>query len=68
MSSFYLICLAHEGHIGTDRCLLIGQCATPLRQIAKDLLNAVSHMHDNTWHIAFDKPVGGTGHAHVASN
>ena len=43
-------CLAHAGCIGTDRSLLTGHDVLLLKQIARDLLHAVSHRHDNTWH------------------
>ena len=50
----------HAGHIGTDRSLLTGHNALLLRQIARDLLYALSHRHDNTW-MAFGEQVVGTG-------
>ena len=37
-----LICSAHAGYIGTDRSLLTGHDALLLRQIARDLLHALS--------------------------
>ena len=52
--------LAHAGHIGTDRSLLMGHNALRLRQIVRDLLHALSHRHDNTW-TAFVEPVVNTG-------
>ena len=36
--------------VGTDRSLLMGHNALLLRQIARDLLHAISHRHDTTWH------------------
>ena len=53
-------CSAHAGHIGTDRSLLTGHNALLLRQIARDLLHALSHRHNNTW-TAFVEPVVSTG-------
>ena len=53
-------CLAHAGHIGTDRSLLTGHDALLLRQIARDLLHALSHRHDDTW-TAFVEPFVNTG-------
>ena len=50
----------HAGHIGTDRSLLTGHNALLLRQIARDLLHALLHSHNNTW-TAFFEPVVGTG-------
>ena len=44
------ICWAHAGYTGTDRSLLIGHNALLLRQIARGLLDALSHRHDDTWH------------------
>ena len=35
---------------GTDRSLQMGHNALPLRHIAGNLLNVLSHRHDNTWH------------------
>ena len=52
--------LTHAGHIGTDRSLLTGHNALLLRQIARDLLHALLHRHNNTW-TAFFEPVVGTG-------
>ena len=40
--------------------LLIGHDALLLRQIARDLLHALSNRHDSTW-TAFGEPVVGTG-------
>ena len=42
-------CSAYVGYIGTDRSLLTGHDAVLLQQIARDLLHALSHRHDNTW-------------------
>ena len=53
-------CLAHAGHIRTDRSLLMGHDALLLRQIARDLLHASLHRHNDTW-TAFFEPVVGTG-------
>ena len=53
-------CLAHAGHIGTDRSLLTGHDDLLLQQIARDLLHASSHRHDYTW-TAFVEPVFSTG-------
>ena len=39
----------HAGHIGTDRSLLTGHNALLSRQIARDLLHALLHRHNNTW-------------------
>ena len=52
--------LTHAGHIETDRSLLTGHNALLLRQIARDLLHALLHRHNNTW-TAFFEPVVGTG-------
>ena len=41
-------CSSHTGHKGTDRSLLTGHDALLLRQIARDLLHALSNRHDNT--------------------
>ena len=43
-------CSAHADYIGTDRSLLTEHNAPLLRHIARDLLHALSHKHDNTWH------------------
>ena len=43
-----------------DRDLLTGHDALLLRQMAGDLLHALSHRHDSTW-TAFGEPVVGTG-------
>ena len=43
----------HAGHIGTDRSPLTGQNALLLRQIARDLLHALLHRHNNTWTAFF---------------
>ena len=40
-------CSTHAGYIGTDRSLLMGHNALLLRQIARDLLPALSHRHDD---------------------
>ena len=53
-------CLAHAGHIGTDRSLLTEYDALFLRQIARDLSHAFLHRHNNTW-TAFGEPVVSTG-------
>ena len=45
--------LAHAGHIGTDRSLLTGHNPLLLRQIARDLLHALLHRHNNTWTAFF---------------
>ena len=58
--SYYHPCLTHAGHIGTDRSLLTGHNALLLQQIARDLLHASLHRHDDTW-TAFFEPVVGTG-------
>ena len=43
------VCLfAHAGSIWTDRSLLTGHDALLLRQIARDILLALSHRHDYT--------------------
>ena len=34
---------------GTNRSLLTGSDALPLRQIARDLLHVLSHRYDSTW-------------------
>ena len=52
--------LAHAGHIGTDRSLLTEYDALLLGQIARDLLHASLHRHNDTW-TAFFEPVVGTG-------
>ena len=52
--------MAHAGYIGTDRSLPTGYSAILLRQIARDLLHALSDRHDNTW-MAFVEPVINTG-------
>ena len=44
----------HAGYIGN------GHDALLLRQIARDLLHALSHRHDYTW-TAFGEPVVSTG-------
>ena len=49
----------HAGHLGTDKSLLTGHNALLFRQIARDLLHALSHRHDKTW-TAFGEPVVGT--------
>ena len=53
-------CSAHAGHIGTDRSLLTGYDTLLLRQIARDLVHALSHRHDSKW-TTFGEPVIGTG-------
>ena len=60
IESYLRPCLAHAGHIGTDRSLLMGHNALLLRQIARDLLHASLHRHNDTW-TAFFVPVIGTG-------
>ena len=46
----FVVFESYAGHIGTDRSLLIGHDALLLQQIAGDLLHALSHRCDNTWH------------------
>ena len=46
--------------IGTDRGLLLGHDALLSRQMARDLLHALSHKHDNT-RMIFGEPVIITG-------
>ena len=46
-------CVAHAGHIGTDRSLLMGHDALRLQQIAEDIVHAVSHRYDNTWQVCW---------------
>ena len=60
IESYLRPCLAHAGHRGTDRSLLTGHDALLLRQIARDLLHASLHRHNDTW-TAFFEPVVGTG-------
>ena len=50
-----LVCRLYT-RVGTDRSLLTGHDALLLRQIARDLLHALSHRHDYTW-TAFVEPV-----------
>ena len=52
-------CSAQAGYIGTNRSLLTGHNTLLLQQIARDLLHALSHRHNNTL-TAFGEPVGGT--------
>ena len=40
--------------IGTDRSLLTGHNTLLLRQIARDLLHALLHRHNNTWTAFFE--------------
>ena len=47
-------------YIGTDRSLPMGHDAPLLWQMARDLLHALAHRHDNTW-MALGEPVVGTG-------
>ena len=47
-------------YIGTVRGLLTGHDVLLLQQIARDVLHALTHRHDNTW-AAFVEPVIGTG-------
>ena len=67
-TGYSFVCLYHinvpvqhnyAGYIGTDRSLLMGHDALLLRHIAMDLLHALSHRHDNTWH-GFVEPVAST--------
>ena len=60
IESYLCPCLAHAGHVGTDRSLPTGHDALLLRQIARDLLHALLHRHNETW-TAFFEPVVGTG-------
>ena len=53
IESYLRPCLAHAGHIGTDRSLLMGHNALLLRQIARDLLHASLHRHNDTWTAFF---------------
>ena len=48
--SYYRLCSAHVGYIGADRNLLTGHNALLLRQIARDLLHALAHRHNKSWH------------------
>ena len=48
---------AHAGHIGKDRSLLMGHDALIVRQIARVLLHALSHIHYYTW-TAFVETAG----------
>ena len=45
--------LTHAGHIGADRSLLTGHDALLLRQIARDLLHASLHRHNDPWTTFF---------------
>ena len=60
IKSYLCCCLTHAGHIGTDRSLLMGHDVLLLRQIARDLLHASLHRHNDTW-TAFLDPVVSTG-------
>ena len=53
-------CSANAGYVGTDGSLLMGHDALLLRRIARDLLHASSHRHNDTW-TAFFEPVVSTG-------
>ena len=37
------LCLAHAGHVGTDKRLQTGRNAILLRQVARGILHALSH-------------------------
>ena len=45
---FSFPCPAHAGYMGTDRTLLMAHNALLLQQIARNLLQALPHGHDNT--------------------
>ena len=64
IESYLRPCLAHAGHIGTDRSLLTGHDVLLLRQIARDLLHASLYRHNDTWthdDTVTHEPVIGTG-------
>ena len=47
---FLLPCLAHAGHIGTDRSLLTGHDAQLSQQITANLSHTLSQRHENTYY------------------
>ena len=51
--SYYRPRLEHAGHIGIDRSMLTGHNALLLRQIARDLLHALLHRHNDIWTAFF---------------